>query len=163
MKRIFLILLICLSANIVAQDKERYKAADELLKTLNSEKLIKVMLDQFRPMLLQQYSSMGLSPKIMAKKQEIIDIIFDIMEEEFKWDKIKDDMITIYADVYTTDELNELNEFFKTPIGQKYIEKTPEIMQKSMAFGQKIGQKIAPRLMQVLQEQIKKIKVDIND
>jgi hypothetical protein len=56
----------------------------------------------------------------------------------------------IYANHLNEDDLDGLIEFYLTPIGKKYAEKTPLITQESMIAGQQwgmtVGQKIADRL-----------------
>jgi hypothetical protein len=44
-------------------------------------------------------------------------------------------------------------EFYQTPVGKKYAEKTPLIMQESMQVGQQWGMKIGQEFQNKLQEQ----------
>jgi hypothetical protein len=49
----------------------------------------------------------------------------------------------IYALHFTADELREITAFYRGPMGQKFLQVMPRIMQDSMAAGQKIGGSIA--------------------
>ena len=54
------------------------------------------------------------------------------------------DMAKIYIEHYTEQEINKLLEFYHSPIGQKMLEETPEITQKSMKLGQAWGMQLQP-------------------
>jgi uncharacterized protein len=59
-------------------------------------------------------------------------------------------LVPIYTKYYTDAELMQLLAFYKSPIGQKVIEKLPLISQDSYKvgeeWGRKIGEKVAERL-----------------
>ncbi len=46
----------------------------------------------------------------------------------------KSEMARVYQEVFTTDELKELTAFYQTELGQKTLQKMPEIIQKSAAI-----------------------------
>ena len=52
----------------------------------------------------------------------------------------------------TENDLTKTIEFFETPIGKKYVEKTPFILQESMQVGQQWGAKIAKKIELRLKE-----------
>ncbi len=56
------------------------------------------------------------------------------------------DLVEVSADVwgrhFTIDEIRELTEFYRTPLGQKLLEKQPLIMQEGMQAGQMVSRKI---------------------
>lgn len=47
------------------------------------------------------------------------------------WEKLKPKYIKMYTDCFTENELRVLVEFYKTPTGKKYIEKSGDLMLKS--------------------------------
>src|SRR4051812_25186333 len=46
------------------------------------------------------------------------------------WLKLKPGYVKAYAEVYSADELRSLIAFFKSPIGQAYVDKMPELARK---------------------------------
>ncbi len=62
----------------------------------------------------------------------------------------------IYAGQFTADELKELTAFYRQPIGQKMIERTPVIAQQSMAMGQVFGRRIGEELQSRMREELRK-------
>jgi len=63
---------------------------------------------------------------------------------------------TIYAVNFSRDELGQLLAFYRTPVGQKFIEKMPTITQQSLAVGQKLGQQISGDLRNRMIEELRK-------
>jgi len=62
----------------------------------------------------------------------------------------------MYAQNFTADELRDLTIFFRTPTGEKYVQKAPAILQQSMAIGQRFGQSIAPEMQNRIVEELRK-------
>jgi len=60
------------------------------------------------------------------------------------------EMVRIYAEAYSEDELRQLIAFYQTPIGRKTLQIMPELMQKGMAVGQKLAQEHLPELQQAI-------------
>jgi hypothetical protein len=77
------------------------------------------------------------------------------MENEFLGTSM-DDLVGLLAPVYeknlTEADLNEIIKFYNTPVGKKMAEKTPAIMEQSMAAGQTWGQGVAQKVMTKLKE-----------
>ncbi|HEY3429296.1 MAG TPA: DUF2059 domain-containing protein [Cyclobacteriaceae bacterium] len=76
-------------------------------------------------------------------------------EAEFQRTSV-DDLVTMLTPVYekhmTEAEMNEVIKFYSTPAGKKLAEKTPAIMEESMAVGQTWGQAVAQKVMAKLKE-----------
>ena len=70
----------------------------------------------------------------------------DTISREFSWDKMKEDYITLYADTFTEEELKGIIAFYKSPAGQAFIQKQPELMKRSMELSQKLMLKFMPAI-----------------
>jgi hypothetical protein len=57
-----------------------------------------------------------------------MNIIFD----DFGWDKMKDDFVKIYIDIYSIEELKAIVGFFKSPVGQSMLTKQPLLIKKTL-------------------------------
>lgn len=108
-----------------AQDKGM-KSAHTLFETIDMKHTYKEMIDNIFGMQVQQ------NPALKNIEKEMK----DFFEKYMGWSAIKEDMAKIYAKNYTAKELDELNAFYKTPIGQK----TAKLMPKLAAEGAKLGQ-----------------------
>jgi uncharacterized protein len=53
------------------------------------------------------------------------------MHANMNWDKLKPEIIAAYRDAYSEEELDGLLAFFKSPVGQAYIAKSPTVAAKT--------------------------------
>ena len=52
----------------------------------------------------------------------------------------------MYAEIFSHDELHQMVEFYKTPLGRKMVEKLPLVMQKALPIIQMEMPRFAQRL-----------------
>lgn len=64
---------------------------------------------------------------------------------EYK-DQMISDFAVLYAQTFTAEEMKTVADFYRSGAGAKFIEKTPELMQKGAAIGMKYSQKIADEM-----------------
>jgi hypothetical protein len=82
--------------------------------------------------------------------QEMMDTIYKVLD----WDNLKKDYVKIYADTFTEDELQGIINFYKSPAGKKFVEKTPELMQKAMEISQRQMGELMPKIQTMVQEKV---------
>ncbi len=78
--------------------------------------------------------------------------------EKFSWKNFQDDFIAVYAEVFSEDELRGLIKFYRTPLGQKLVNKMPLVQQKLMPIVQRKIIKLLPEVKQAVMEIVKKEK-----
>ena len=132
-------------------------AARSLLATMR-------FTDQFKAIL--PVIMAGLKPVIVQGRPEVerdFDAIIPSMPEAFApfLSGLLDDVAKVYASNFTVAELRELEAFYRQPIGQKLLEKTPVVTQQVMgagqAFGQKAGEVLRARMVDELRKKGHKI------
>jgi uncharacterized protein len=69
--------------------------------------------------------------------------------------KMLDDVATIYANNYTVAEMRDMEAFFQRPVGQKYLEKTPAVVQQISQVTQDASHKAADDLRTRLTEALR--------
>ena len=139
------ILLLCiLFPTSFADDSSHRASAEEFLIIMETDQMIKPMFQEMKYMMISSSKQMGIPEEESALFNRHVDRMINMLEGEFGWDKLKDDYIRIYQETYTENELKSFSAFFKTSAGQKYVEKMPLIMKKSM----EISQKSMPAMME---------------
>jgi hypothetical protein len=63
-----------------------------------------------------------------------------------------DGIATVYANSFSVDELHQLTAFYRQPVGQKFLEKSPAIRQQAVQIGEETGRKAAEDLKTRLTE-----------
>jgi hypothetical protein len=136
--------LLTMSVNIVsAQANDEYKhTLKKMLDAAGSEatfdSAIKQMLEMFR----EQYKS-------------VPDNVWSELENEMlkvSMDDLVEMLTPVYAKHLSIVDLNKIIEFYQTPVGKKYAEKTPLITQESMQVGQEWGMKVGQKFQEKMKE-----------
>ena len=122
-----------------ADEASHRKLAEELLTTMNVQKQLERSFDMVKKMIPGQINKMqqAAGGTNAAASAGIATQIMDRVFTELSWDKCKDDYITMYADTFTDEELKGIMDFYKSPAGQKMLDKQPELMRRSMELNQK--------------------------
>jgi hypothetical protein len=127
-------------------------AARELVATSRAADHLKTLL----PLIMQQ-----LKPAIVQGRENVgrdYDAVMPQLIEAMaaRSEAFAEGVAVIYARTFTADELRQVTAFYRGPVGQKFLEKMPVIVQESMAMGQKLGQEIAAELRSRMIEELRK-------
>ncbi|MSR84551.1 MAG: DUF2059 domain-containing protein [Candidatus Latescibacteria bacterium] len=139
----------------LAEQTSTRAMAEELLALMNMPQTIEqslVAMRQMMPAQIEQMNKVMGEDKASAGVPEQTDKVMDILAEELTWDKVKDDYVGLYASTFTAEELGGLITFYKSPAGQAFVAKQPELMKHSMEIGQKLMVRLMPRLQTLHQE-----------
>ncbi len=98
----------------------------------------------------QMMARMMPSMKVYAPKAP--DSFWDDMVKEIDMDKLVELIVPIYQKHFTEEDIQDINNFYDTPVGQKMIEHMPQIMQESMNAGQAWGKEIGEMILKKLKE-----------
>lgn len=101
-----------------------------------------------KPLTADQQKSLEALPREFAR----------VFREEMGWNKLKTDIVQIYAETFQQEEIDGLLVFYKSPAGKAFIEKTPVVMQKSMTLTQGRMQSVFPKMRAVMEKAIADIK-----
>jgi uncharacterized protein len=132
-------LLLIAPAHAQSTTPDAEAAARELIDTMKLPDQFKAML----PAIIQQ-----LKPAIVQNRADIahdFDAMMPLVQEKMgaRLGELSNAIAAIYANNFTADELRELTAFYKSPAGQKFLQKTPAVAAQTMAAGQKFGQAAA--------------------
>lgn len=124
-------------------------AAKALLEALQMRELHEAQLDQLYPEMLALSEDMGMPETDRESYQKIYGRMVDLMREELSWEKLEPVLAEAYVRVYTEAELWELAAFFRSPLGQKYAERTPQLMAETNQIMRGIVSNFAQRMMEL--------------
>ncbi len=147
------------SINVSFADETSHKKAVERLLTITKvDKQIEPMFHQMKNMVFNQYKNIDLTPDKKSILEKHTNRMFDLFSEEMSWDKMKNDYINLYVSAYTEQEINGLIQFYETPLGQKFIEKMPQLMQSSVQLSQQYAARLMPAIQKITQEMTDELK-----
>ncbi|HEX3046370.1 MAG TPA: DUF2059 domain-containing protein [Bacillota bacterium] len=140
--------------SVSAQEDTYSASVEKLLVLMNENQLLDQVFQQLKSMQLKQLQQMNISPEQYPIMEKYFTKIYDIIREEMGWEKIKGDFIQIYKSVYSEEDIQQLIDFYESPLGQKVLAKMPFIMEQSIALSQKYMEEILPKIQAVSEEML---------
>jgi uncharacterized protein len=132
---------------------EQLAAARELVVTMKLATQLKVLMPVFVNALKAAMLS-GRSPEFVRDFEALLPTLMAEMEKHY--DEFSDQAAMLYAANFSAQELREVTAFYRSPTGQKLLERQPEITRQSMALGQAWGAKVGEDLKQRMIEGLRK-------
>jgi uncharacterized protein len=157
-------LLILLSAPLAtaqvasqAPSAEALAAAKELVLTIHLDQQLSAIL----PGIIK-----NLKPSIVQGRSEVdrqYDALAPFMLEGFKarMSELTDAAAIVYARNFSTEDLLALSAFYKTPSGQRLLQKLPTVTQEIMVIGGKFGQSVGEDMQKRMIEELRKKGVNL--
>lgn len=135
----------------LAQETANLALAEELLALMNMPQTIEQSLAAMKQAMPAQMAQMSkaMGEEMPAEAPQQTQQTMEIMAEELRWEKIKDDYAALYAATFTADELKGLIAFYQSPPGRAFVAKQPELMVHSMEITQKLMVRVMPRLKEL--------------
>jgi hypothetical protein len=142
----------CMPARAQQPSAEAVAAARELVTTSRAGDQFKAIL----PILMQH-----LKPAVVQGRPQVerdFDVIMPMLIQGMtsRLDELTDAMANIYAQNFTVAEMRQLIQFYRSPIGQKLLEKTPAVAQQSMAVGQQFAARLVEDMKGRMIEELRK-------
>ena len=137
-----LITVALMLAPVVAlgDEQSHRKAAENLLLVMEVDKTLPKIVEQVVENQVQQ------NPQLASQR----DVLQRFLTTYVNWESVKEETITAYTHEFTEPELQQLIEFYKTPLGKKAHEKLPQLTFLAGQIGLKQAQAHEPELRQML-------------
>jgi len=130
---------------------EKKAAIREMLEVSQARQIADQVFEVFRNQLV---------PAIQRENPGERERIREIVREEIgaTMDELLPDLMavtaTVWAKHFTTEEIRGLTDFYRTPLGQKLIEKQPIVMQEAMQASFQISQDMGQQVMQRVRKRL---------
>ena len=151
-KRTILITSLTFSTQIFADintHSEAHKEAAILLEASGTEKMMSQTAEQMLQVQLQQNPTLAPYKEIMLK----------FINKHMSYNSIKSELINLYAESFTAEELRDLTNFYKTPTGQKAIIKMPELMARGAQIGAMRVQSNITELQEMIKQESERLQL----
>lgn len=154
-----LILSLSLFALPVQADDTRPKAyAEEILAMTNAQSIMDGIISNLR-----RTFDLGVERlKVPAEKQKIVEEYSErldqLLAQNLKWQDIQTELVNSYTQFFTEQELTEIANFYKSPLGQKMIDTMPKLMQQAALLGQQQVRQTLPEIQGLTQEMLGKLQ-----
>ena len=122
---IFILLTFLCLSSISSSDSASEKEAEKLLSIVGMKQALEQSTSQMLDVQLQQ------NPALAPYKE----VMLEFFNKHMSYESLKPDMLKIYSEAFTADELKEINRFYATDVGKKTIEKMPTLMAQGGQIG----------------------------
>jgi uncharacterized protein len=134
------IALVCHPCVALGDAQSHRTAAENLLIVMEVDKSLPPLAEQVLENQLQQ------NPQLAPQRE----ILQKFLHRYLNWASVREDTITAYTHEFTEPELEQLTEFYATPVGKKANEKMPKLMFIAGQLGLKKAQANQAELQQML-------------
>ena len=149
---IILVAFLYINFSLATEGKDNSPTI-ELIKLLNVEDtMVNTSILTFAPF-LETIRTKGM---VEAGVQEVKDVSEVYFRKIASDPDFKKELAHIYEEKFTTNELKELVEFYKSPIGQKSLQLLPEMVNAASKLGEKYANKHASGFKEQLTPIMKK-------
>lgn len=144
-------LALAVGAPLAAQapSPDRLEAASALIDAMDMEAIMKETLEQT---LEAQTRMMPKVPGDQARVDSMLAatraITRKYVTRALEWSELQDDVALLYAQTFTTGQLRQLEEFYRSPLGRTLLEATPELTAGVQLITGRRMQAIMPEMMQ---------------
>lgn len=155
MKRYLLAAIVCVlpMASIArAEGPANLDLAERLVVVMEVEENTEKSLEMVRQMIPGMMEQMGVPSESEATALQTAAL--DLVWEEMGWSSMKDEIIAMYAEIFSAEELEGMIAFFESPVGQGFVAKQPEVMQKTLQISQSRLAGLMPKLQALMEEKV---------
>ena len=123
--KVFILCISLLFTQIVDAETDAEQEANILLSTMGMKEAMVQSMEQMINLQLQQ------NPSLEPYKA----VMMEFFNKYMSWESLKPELIKIYAQAFSADELREINTFYRTEVGIKTIKLMPTLMAQSGQIG----------------------------
>ena len=135
-------------------DTAKQAKVQALFDVMHMDKMMDKMMTSVMQMVGQMVQSTpGVDQMSPAQQKLLAGLEKNAMKlatDNMGWKAMEPEYVKIYADTFSSDEIDAITKFYSSPAGQTMLEKTPELTQASM--------KIVQARMVTLQPQLKALQ-----
>jgi hypothetical protein len=136
------------------------ESVDRLLQVMKVQSQLETMMSRTLPamqqsmresMLAAMRQAMGdqFDPERARRMFDNVQARVDpMLRELMSWEQLKPDLVAIYSETFTQEEIDGLAAFYDTPLGRALVDKMPEVTQRSVQLMQR---RLAPMMQRVMQ------------
>ncbi len=144
----YLVLFMCLFIGTqVFAATTAQKEAEKLLNTVGMDKMFNQSIQQMLNIQMKQ------NPQLLPYK----DVMLKFFNKYMSYSSLKNDIIKIYTDTFTQNELKDINDFYATQTGKKTMKLMPMLMMKGNQLGVQKVQSHIQELQQMIDEETKRL------
>lgn len=152
MRRQALVLAVLVCGPASAQDDSHLQAAKDFLAASYNDNILDIAAGQANEIVEMIAKRLAITEEEKPIFDRFRDRIEAVLKEEMSWEKVEPRMAELYSQYYSENELEELTQFYLSPIGRKLVERQPELARESWKIAEGLFEDFSPRLRELHEE-----------
>ncbi|TWI53352.1 hypothetical protein IQ22_02566 [Pseudomonas duriflava] len=132
--------------------------AERFLKLANADKLTTPVYAQVHE-LFGQHFAQAKAPGKQAVLESYVARANTALDKSIGWEQIKPEMVKLYTQNFTEDELEDLIKFYQSPLGKKMMTTLPQLSVQSSQIAQAKLEQAVPQVNKLLADMDKELGV----
>lgn len=146
------LLLLLFGSPLRAADAGHVAQAERFLKQADAHRMTVPVYIQVQQMFAERFAQ-SQSPEsqraLLERYQSKADAVLD---REIGWDKLRPELVGLYTEAFSEQELVQLNEFYASELGRKVLALLPQLNARSAQLTQARLQAAVPEVNRLLEE-----------
>lgn len=142
-------------------------ASDESIRTLFQVMKAEALMDSVyanMELAMRQFMAQAMGGKSLSDEQRRImslapQRMSEVIRSELSWAKMEPMQVSVYRETFEQPEIDGLIEFYRSPVGQAFVNKMPTVTQKGAVAMQGYMQQVMPRIKAAMDEILKEARL----
>ncbi len=146
------LVVACISSPVVADAASHAASAERFLQLANADRLAVSVYAQVQQMFEQRFMEAQAPEKQKALLERYQAQANTALDKAIGWEKLKPDLVDLYTSQFSETELNQLIDFYQSPVGKKMLGKLPELNARSAQLTQVKLESAVPEVNKLLSD-----------
>jgi hypothetical protein len=160
-----LVVLLAVAPGARADDASKRAKVQELFVTMHMDRMMSQIMDMVMKQTRQVTQGMPGADKMTPEQMKLVEQfqakVEGMVNETLGWKALEPDYIKLYADTYSEEEIDGILTFYKSPVGQTLLAKTPELTAKSGAIVQAKMVDFQPKMKALMEDFMKQVEATV--
>lgn len=149
---------LCLAhTNASADDSSKEAAAEALIEATRIESMMAQMYAQI-PQMIGGLLPQGPNAPTQEDMQKLMERTVGFIDERIGYQAMKPEYVAMYADAYSEEDLLALTEFMESPLGQRFLDATPELMAQASTMARQRMSEAMPELLEIVESELRALE-----
>jgi uncharacterized protein len=141
-----------------ADEASKQAKVKELFVAMRMEHMLDEMMTAIRRQVVQgEPGAEQRTPQQQKLAKQFEDKAMKVVDDSVGWTALEPDYVKLYAATYSEEEIDGILAFYKSPVGQKMLDKTPELSAGGMSIVRSRMGDFQPKIEALHEEYLKQL------
>ena len=141
-----------LAGQASADNASHAAQAERFLELVNADRIAVPVYAQVQQMFAERFAQTQAPESKRALLERYQSKADAALDKAIGWDEVKPDLVALYTDTFSEEELKRLNDFYESELGKKMLTQLPQLNARSAQVTQTKLQAAVPQVNKLLAE-----------